>query len=72
MSKVRREVRQVRVDVGYGPAERWETVKVIDERACQSLFGEGTETDLLVELSGGERMWVSFWEEMKENNENSI
>jgi hypothetical protein len=54
--------------MGYGPAEHWETAKVIDERTYQSLFGDGATTDLLVELPGGERTWVSFWEEIHEPN----
>jgi hypothetical protein len=60
--------RWVRVDMGYGPAEHWVTGKVISERACQTLFGDGVTTDLLVELPGGERTWVSFWEETPEQN----
>lgn len=60
--------RRVRVDMGYGPAEHWVTAKVMDQRECQTLFGDGTTTDLLVELPGGERTWVSFWEEITEPN----
>ena len=68
LKRINRFVRQVRVDMGYGPAEHWVTAKVIDERTCQELFGEGTRTDLLVELPGGERTWVSFWNEITETN----
>ena len=60
--------RRVRVDMGYGPAEHWVTAKVIDQQECQQLFGNGTRTELLVELLGGERTWVSFWEEISEQN----
>lgn len=61
--------RLVQVDIGYGPAEHWVTGKVIGERTCQALFEDGTTTDLLVELPGGERTWVSFWEEIPEPND---
>ena len=64
----RRPDRLVRVDMGYGPAEHWVTGKVIDEQTHQTLFGDGTTTDLLIELHGGERTWVSFWEEIPEPN----
>jgi len=60
--------RRVRVDMGYGPAEHWITAKVIDERTCQSLFGDETTTSLLVEIPGGERTWVSYWNEIPEPN----
>lgn len=63
-----RLVRLVRVDMGYGPAEHWVTGKVIDTRAVSKLFSDGTATDILVETPGGERTWVSFWEEISETN----
>lgn len=56
--------RLVRVDMGYGPAESWMTAKVIDQRTYQALFGDETKTELLVEFPGGERTWVSFWDEI--------
>jgi hypothetical protein len=56
--------RFVRVDMGHGPAECWTTAKVVGQRECRQLFGDGTRTDLLVELPGGERIWVSSWDEL--------
>lgn len=54
--------RYVKVDLGYALAENWVIAKVIEERLCQNLFSEGTEKDLFVEIPGGERLWVRFWE----------
>ena len=56
--------RQVHVDLGHGPAEHQVTAKVIYEQVCQSVFGEGTNTRLLVEIPGGERLYVAFWKEI--------
>jgi hypothetical protein len=61
-----RPVQWVQVDTGYGPMEHWTQAKVIDERTCRALFGDGTTTNLLVEFPGGERTWVSFWSELKD------
>jgi len=53
----------VMVDRGYGPAESWVKARVCDQREVDSLF-EGKKIDLLVEFPGGERDWISFWEEI--------
>jgi hypothetical protein len=45
--------------------EHWTPAIVIDERTCLELFGDGTATELLVEFPGGERTWVSSWDEIK-------
>lgn len=53
----------VMVDRGYGPAESWVKARVCDQREVDSLF-EGKKINLLVEFPGGERDWISFWEEI--------
>jgi hypothetical protein len=55
--------RYVRFDNGYGCHENWQTGRVIESRTCTALFSGETE-DLLVEVAGGERKWISFWEEI--------
>ena len=53
----------VRVDQGHGPAEHWMTAKVILRQTCGDLFDPNkTNERLLVELPGGERTWVDFWQ----------
>lgn len=64
-----RLVRWVRVDMGYGLAECKVSAKVVSERKVSKLFEDGQSTDLLVEIPGGERVWVSFWEEISEPND---
>lgn len=54
--------RYVMIDVGYQTRESWQRGKVIDSHVVESLFDEPRE-ELLVELPGGERMWVAFWKE---------
>ena len=57
--------RYVNVDMGYGPAERWERAKVIKSQMIGQLFSDEPKESLLVELSGGERTWVDYWTEDK-------
>ena len=52
--------RTVWVDRGYGPAEHWTPARAISEQMVNTLFG-APEPSLLVELPGGERVWVSSW-----------
>lgn len=61
--KAKQPARYVRIDIGYGPAEHWVTAKVCDQRTVSLLFG-GESLDLLVETPGGERIWVSSWDEL--------
>lgn len=67
MSKPKKPIRKVRVDMGYGPAEHWQVGTVIEEREVNVLFGPfgKTRTELLVDI-GSESVWVSFWEEVDE------
>jgi len=57
-------VRNVSVDLGYGPGGDWTTVKVVRSQIVDKLFGEGQAERLLVEIPGGERIWVSHWREV--------
>lgn len=50
--------RRVSVDMGHGLAENWVEARVVQSRACATLF-DGPGTELLAELPGGERVWVS-------------
>ena len=61
---MKRKHELVRVDMGYGPAEHWVTARVIERRAVSQLFAEGPAINLLVEIPGGERIWVSDWNEL--------
>lgn len=54
--------------MGYGPAESWTTAKVIEERTVAQLFGNGEDKELLVEVPGGERLWVGYWKEETTNH----
>lgn len=55
----------VMIDQGYGPAEHWVKVKVITAQMCRDLFDDNKQNEqLLVEIPGGERVWVSFWREI--------
>ena len=69
----KKPIRYVKVDRGYGPAERWERVKVIDSQTAAGLFDPNEITErLLVEACGGERYWVSYWEEEEVSDERHI
>jgi hypothetical protein len=60
------KARYVQVDRGYGCAESWCRAKVIKSCVRKPLFpvpGEADPESLLVELLGGERIWVDFWKE---------
>lgn len=57
------KARYVRIDQGYGTNSDWYTVRVIRSEPTQTLF-EGQKERLLVELPGGERIWVAHWEEL--------
>lgn len=57
----RKKRRTVWVDSGHMTNECWGPAEVIDSRQCNNLFGGGTSEDLLVEVLGGERIWVSSW-----------
>lgn len=55
--------RIVMVDLGYHTAEHLVSAKVIKSASAKNLFDDNHGEALLVELSGGERMWVSRWYE---------
>lgn len=59
--KPKKSRRTVHVDMGYGPIEHIVEAEVVGERICENLFDNGKTTDLLVEIPGGERVWVSHW-----------
>ena len=59
----RKQARYVWVDQGYGMNECWYTARVVDSRMVKDLFGSGQSENLLVELPGGERTWVSYWKD---------
>jgi hypothetical protein len=61
--KMKAPVRYVSVDLGYGPLEVWTRAKVIASEMVGSLFNNEQREDLLVEIPGGERVWVSNWKE---------
>lgn len=61
---MRRAKRYVSVDMGYGLQENWYHVRVIGSRTVDTLFS-GPQEELLVELPGGERKWVSYWTEIQ-------
>jgi hypothetical protein len=56
-----KKVRYVMIDQGYGPEEHWVRAKVIRSMKCQNLFDQGESEQLLVEILGGERLWVESW-----------
>jgi hypothetical protein len=60
----KKPARYVKIDRGYGCNSIYETCRVVDERQYKGLFSEKLQTDLLVQLMGGERIWVSSWEEI--------
>lgn len=62
--KRKKPARYVRIDRGYGCYSDYHTVKVIDEMQCRALFSSELKTCLLVELAGGERERVDYWEEI--------
>jgi hypothetical protein len=52
----------VMIDRGYGTAEYWVRARVIRSRMCADLFDPDRKSEqLLVEIPGGERIWVAFW-----------
>lgn len=55
--------RYVTIDTGYGPREKLERVKVIRSEETKGLFDDKPKEILLVEICGGERIWVAFWTE---------
>jgi len=57
--------RSVLVDLGHGLAQLWTSAKVIMSQKCKNLFDEGNHEMLLVEVPGGERIWVSHWREVE-------
>ena len=58
----KKPTRFVKADMGYGSAECWERVRVIDSRMIKDLFDEGKENEsLLVERAGGTRLWITRW-----------
>ena len=62
---MKRIVRHVMIDQGYGPAECWVKAKVVDSQMTRDLFDDKKQNEqLLVEIPGGERVWVAFWNEM--------
>ena len=56
--------RHVLIDLGYGPSEHWVRAKVVKNRMLKGLFDEGESEQLLVEVPGGERIWVSYWKKV--------
>ena len=64
MKKPKQKPRSVSVDNGYGHAEHWETVTVIDSRQSTQLFSTETRESLLVQGTDGERYWVDYWQEL--------
>jgi hypothetical protein len=61
---VKRSVRYVLVDDGYGPAECWYRVKVVGSQMCKDLFGGPDKEQLLVQYGDGTRKWAAFWQEI--------
>ena len=56
----------VLVDLGHQTNESWEQAKVVGRDTTVGLFDENkTQESLLVELSTGERIWVSSWKELR-------
>lgn len=55
--------RIVSVDLGYDLAEHWVLAIVVRSQTCRELFTDGENEQLLVEIPGGERIWVAFWRE---------
>lgn len=68
MRRAKKPVRFVRVDMGYGPAENWCRAKVVESRMVGQLFSDELVENLLVEIPGGERMWVAYWTEEASTN----
>lgn len=64
----RKPARFVMINNGYDMHDNWMRAKVISSRMVGRLFDDGQDENLLVEIPGGERMWVAFWEEIKEKN----
>lgn len=53
---------QVRVDIGYDLCENSVVATVIERLFVQELFSDELKENLLVEIPGGERIWVDSWE----------
>ena len=61
----KKSTRYVMVDRGYMTNECWYHAKVINSRPCvKNLFTGEMGERLLVELPGGERIWVDYWTEV--------
>ena len=56
--------RFVNVDVGYDLWEHYIEVEVIESSMVKNLWDDGLREQLLVELPGGERINVDYWEEL--------
>ena len=56
--------RPILVDIGYGPMEHIVQAIAVNSRTCKGLFDDTETVDLLAELPGGERIWVSYWTEI--------
>jgi hypothetical protein len=61
---MKKPIRWVMVDQGYDLAENWVQARVRDSREVAQLFCDVPIEELLVELPGGERTWVSSWREI--------
>ena len=61
---MKRVVRHVMIDRCYNLSENWVKAKVIGSQMCKNLFDDGKSEQLLVEISGGERVWVAFWKDL--------
>lgn len=62
----RKKQRYVMIDTGYDLHENWIHAKVISSQMVGRLFDDGQDESLLVEIPGGERIWVDFWQEIQE------
>ena len=61
---MRKSVKYVEVDLGYGLAELWTTAKVVGSQKAKNLFDNDEHEMLLVETAGGERIWVDYWRDV--------
>jgi hypothetical protein len=56
--------RRVIVDMGHAPHEYQQYATVVREAEHKGVFEDKPHKVLLVELLGGERVWVNDWEEL--------